>query len=192
MLATRLAELRGVAVLVASYYVGFLALGFVTGNPQTWYYAVFLAVLLGLVLFWDSRHHFSPLVIWGLAAWGALHMAGGLVRVDDDRVLYNVWLLPFVRFDHVVHAWGFGFAGLAVWESLRNRLRGLGSGAGLVVLGGLAFGAVNEMIEFLITRIVPNTNIGDFENTGWDLVANTVGALVAAAWVHLRHASIRQ
>jgi uncharacterized membrane protein YjdF len=119
-------------------------------------------------------------------------MAGGLVRVDDDRVLYNVWLLPFVRFDHVVHAWGFGFAGLAVWESLRNRLRGLGSGAGLVVLGGLAFGAVNEMIEFLITRIVPNTNIGDFENTGWDLVANTVGALVAAAWVHLRHASIRQ
>jgi putative membrane protein len=176
--------------VVATYYLGFLTLGFVTGNQQTWYYAVFLAVLLGLVLFWDSRYRFSRLVIWGLATWGALHMAGGLIPVGDDRILYNVWLLPFLRFDHLVHAWGFGFAGLAVWESLRSRLTGDGSGAALVVLGGLAFGALNEMIEFLITRVVPNTNIGEFENTGWDLVANTVGVSVAASWVRWRRRSL--
>ena len=43
--------------------------------------------------------------------------------------------------------------------------------------------APNEMVEFLITRVVPDTNIGEFENTGWDLVANTVGAALAALWV---------
>ena len=57
-------------------------------------------------------------------------------------------------------------------------------------MGGLGFGAVNEMVEFLITRVSPETNIGGFENTGWDLVANTIGAAVAALWVHRRWALV--
>jgi hypothetical protein len=50
-------------------------------------------------------------------------------------------------------------------------------------MGGVGFGAINEMVEFLATRVVPDTNVGGFENTGWDLVANTVGAALAALWV---------
>jgi hypothetical protein len=170
--------------LVAVYYLGFLVLGFATGNGQVRYYAVFVAVLLALVVYWDGRLHFSDLVLWGLALWGALHMAGGLIPVDGSLVLYNVWLLPFVRFDHMVHAIGFGFAGLAYWESARHAVdRTIVSGASFVMIGGLGFGALNEMVEILITRIVPDANIGGFENTGWDLVANTFGAAVAALWV---------
>ncbi len=85
----------------------------------------------------------------------------------------------FVRFDHVVHAIGFGFAGLAFSDALGRR-------APLALMGGLGFGALNEMVEFLITRVVPDTNIGGFENTGWDLVANAVGAILAALWVRFR------
>ena len=59
------------------------------------------------------------------------------------------------------------------------------------MMGGLGFGALNEMVEFLITRVVPDTNIGEFENTGWDLVANTVGAALAAAWVRRQWARSR-
>jgi hypothetical protein len=170
--------------VVGVYYFGFLALGLATGNTQVPYYAAFMAVLLALVAFWDSRRHFSNLVLWGLALWGALHMGGGMIPVSGDRVLYNLWLLPFVRFDHVVHAVGFGFAGMAFWESVRPTVdRKVASGAGITMMGGLAFGALNEMVEFLITRVVPDTNIGEFENTGWDLVANTVGAGLAALWV---------
>ena len=111
-------------------------------------------------------------------------MAGGMIPASGDRVLYNVWLLPFVRFDHLVHAIGFGFAGMAFWESTRHTVdRRVASGAAITMMGGLGFGALNEMVEFLITRVVPDTNIGEFENTGWDLVANTVGAAVAAIWV---------
>ena len=180
----RLRAHAGLVAVVAVYYLGFLGLGLATGNSQVPYYATFMAVLLALVAFWDSRRHFSQLVLWGLALWGALHMAGGLIPASGDRVLYNVWLLPFVRFDHLVHAIGFGFAGLAFWESVLPTVdRRVASGAAITMMGGLGFGALNEMIEFLITRVVPDTNIGGFENTGWDLVANTVGAALAVMWV---------
>ena len=182
-----LARLRahpGLIAVVGVYYFGFLALGLATGNTQVPYYAVFMGLLLAFVAFWDSRRHFSNLVLWGLALWGALHMAGGMIPVSGDRVLYNLWLLPFVRFDHVVHAIGFGFAGMAFWESVRPTVdQTVASGAAITMVGGLGFGALNEMVEFLITRVVPDTNIGEFENTGWDLVANTVGAGLAALWV---------
>jgi len=171
----------GLVAFVAFYYLGFLTLGWVTGNGQVWYYAVFLAVLFGVVVLQDSRRHFSDLVLWGLAIWGALHMAGGLIPVTEGRVLYNVWMLPFLRFDHLVHIIGFGFAGLGFWESVQDAFdRTKVSGAAMVMIGGLGFGAVNEMVEFIITRLVPDTNIGGFENAGWDLVANTIGAALAA------------
>jgi hypothetical protein len=171
----------GLVGVVVAYYAAFIALGIATGNQQVWFYAGFIALAFLGLLYWDSRRRFSALVLWGLATWGAMHMAGGLIPVDGDRVLYNVQLLPFVRFDQLVHAIGFGFAGLAFWESFPTRV---GSGASLALMGGLGFGAFNEMIEFLITRFVPDTNIGGFENTGWDLVANTFGAAAAALWVH--------
>ena len=171
--------------VVAIYYFGFpRARASLPATAQVPYYAAFMAILLALVGFWDGRRHFSHTVLWGLALWGALHMAGGMVPVSGGRVLYNVWLLPFVRFDHLVHAIGFGFAGMAFWESVRHTVdSGECSGAAITMMGGLGFGALNEMVEFLITRVVPDTNIGEFENTGWDLVANTIGAAAAALWV---------
>ena len=196
----RLRANRVLVAVVGAYYLGFLALGFATNNSQVPYYAGFMALTLAAAAYWDARHHFSPLVLWGLATWGALHMAGGMIPVSGSRVLYNVWLLPFARFDHLVHAIGFGFAGIAFWESVRPTVD-RSSGAEITLMGGLGIGAVNEMIEFLITRVVPDTNIGGFENTGWDLVANTVGAAVAAWWVHressrsspaVKHGSVRE
>jgi uncharacterized membrane protein YjdF len=174
-------------LVVGGYYVSALVVGAFSGNDQTVYYAVLLPLLVGVVAYLDSRRSFSPLVLWGLVLWGALHMAGGLVPASDDRVLYNVWLLPFVRFDQLVHAVGFGFAGLAFRETLRDAWSAEASGAALVFMGGLGIGGLNEMIEFLISQVVADTNIGGFENTGWDLVANAVGASVAALWVRHRH-----
>ena len=33
---------------------------------------------------------------------------------------------------------------------------------------------------------IPNTNVGGYENTGWDLVANLIGASIAALILRLR------
>ncbi len=185
-MTSRLRALRPLIAFVIVYYLGFIALGLATGQPQVWFYAGFVGVLIVVVALWGSRVQFSRLVLWGLAIWGLIHMAGGLVELSSDRVLYNVQLLPFLRFDQLVHVFGFGIAGLAFYEWQRPRLAPEQSGASLALFGGLAFGALNEMIEFLITRVVPETNIGGFENTGWDLVANFTGSVLAALWVRAR------
>jgi hypothetical protein len=39
---------------------------------------------------------------------------------------------------------------------------------------------LNEVIEFIAVLTFPNTNVGGYENTGWDLVANLVGTIIAA------------
>jgi len=62
-----------------------------------------------------------------------------------------------------------------------------GRGAVLVVvLGGTGLGAVNELVEFLISRVVAESKVGGYENTGLDLVANVVGCLAAALWAATR------
>jgi hypothetical protein len=48
-----------------------------------------------------------------------------------------------------------------------------------IYLGVMSALSVNEATEFLTTRVVSDTNVGGFENTGWDLVANLVGAAAA-------------
>ena len=100
-------------------------------------------------------------------------------------VLYQQWLVGrVIRFDNVQHAWGFGFAGRAVWESLRPQLAGAPAprlaAASMIVLGGVGLGAGNEIIEYLLTKLLPETNVGGYENTARDLVANLVGAVLAA------------
>jgi hypothetical protein len=48
----------------------------------------------------------------------------------------------------------------------------------------MGLGAVNEVIEFAAVLLLPNTNVGGYMNTGWDLVANMVGSLVAAVLIY--------
>ncbi len=44
----------------------------------------------------------------------------------------------------------------------------------------MGLGALNESVEFIATITIPETNVGGCLNTGWDLVANAVGATLAA------------
>jgi hypothetical protein len=49
----------------------------------------------------------------------------------------------------------------------------------LCALGGMGFGAVNELIEFFATLVLPDSRVGGYVNTGWDIFFNAVGAVVA-------------
>lgn len=128
-------------------------------------------------------------------------MAGGLMPVPaawpidgEIRVLYSLWFIPgLLKYDQIVHFYGFGITTWLCWETLASRLRS-GSGgreprpsAGVLILcaaGGMGFGALNEVIEFIATLTVPETNVGGYENTGWDLVANLAGCITAALCLH--------
>jgi hypothetical protein len=143
----------------------------------------------GFIVAWVHRN--APLgsgLLWALAVWGLLHLAGGIVEVGD-RVLYNARPLSFLPpFDKLVHAFGFGVATLVVGRFLLYRFRPSSTlaVATIAALGGLGVGALVEVFEFSLTLVFEETNVGGYTNTGWDLVANLAGAAAAAVWLALR------
>ncbi len=115
--------------------------------------------------------------------------------MEPIRVLYSWWIIPgFLKFDHLVHAYGFGVTTFLCWEGLRAAVtqkksqKAIRPTPGLLLICAAAstgFGAANEVVEFVATLLLPETNVGGYENTGWDLVANLIGAISAALLIFL-------
>ena len=153
------------------------------------YVGVILIVAAWVV--WKQRSvRFDLPILWGLTIWGLLHMAGGNIRVGDD-ILYGLQLIPVVlRYDQLVHAFGFGTATLVCHHLLKPYLRdGIDRWRALsilIVLMGSGLGAINEIIEFIAVKTLPETNVGGYDNTLWDLIFNLIGGLLAVAWLTVR------
>lgn len=176
---------RTLVVVTAMYLLAAAAGAVISRNGEFVVYLAVVVVLIGIVLAVHRRAPLSVACLWALSAWGAAHMAGGLVLVPwTGDVLYNLWLIPprWLKFDQLVHAFGFGVATWAVWECSRRLWAGRpGRGAAaLCALAGMGLGAANEVVEFVATLALPRTNVGGYTNTGWDLVFNTLGAATAA------------
>jgi hypothetical protein len=186
-------------ILFTGAYLAAATIGaLIRGNQEFLFYIVVMFLLIGFIAVVHRYVELTTGVFWALSLWGFAHMAGGLVVVPvgwpvnaDSRVLYTLWLIPEVlKYDHVVHAYGFGTTTWVCWQGLRAALRRRGvtatPTAGLMVLSaaaGLGFGALNEVVEFAATLLVPETNVGGYRNTGWDLVANSIGVTVAATLI---------
>jgi hypothetical protein len=194
-----MASLRAVIAFSAAYLVAAAAWIFISGNYEFLAYIVIVLVLAGVILVIHRRIALPASLIWCLSAWGALHMAGGLVPLSDDwpvgegiPVLYN-WHIagPFFKYDQVVHAFGFGVTTWVCWRGLTAYAPHLASGprAGALTLcaaAGIGFGAMNEVVEFAITLIVPENNVGGYLNTALDLVYNMIGSVIAAVAIGVR------
>jgi uncharacterized membrane protein YjdF len=168
-------------------YVGWIAFGLSTGRRAVLAYALMMPAIAGFVLLVHHRVQLSGSVLWALGLWAFLHMAGGLVPIGDG-VLYNApWdPIPWLRYDRIVHTFGFGTATIACGQALaRSTERGQPVPAFHAFLAGMGLGAVNEVVEFVSTRLF-ETNVGGYANTGWDLVANTIGCAAATAFLTLR------
>jgi hypothetical protein len=186
----------GVIAFTLSYLAISIVAAFAAGNREFVFYIVVMFVLMGAVAAVHRRVRLSGVALWGLSLWGLAHMAGGMVPVPaswpingEHRVLYSWWLIPdLLKYDQIVHAFGFGVTTLVCWEGLCSLLRDAGRpdpepGLGTLTLcaaAGMGFGALNEVVEFIATLLVPETNVGGYVNTGWDLVSNLVGVVFAA------------
>ena len=109
-------------------------------------------------------------------------------------MLYSLWIFPgLLKYDQIVHAYGFGVTTWICWHAIRTSLRSPDVAEPTPTLGlmtlaaaaGMGFGALNEVIEFIAVLTIPNTNVGGYENTGWDLVANLIGCLIAALMIRM-------
>jgi hypothetical protein len=183
----------GLAVFVITYIVVLGVVGALLGAELAIPYVVLVATLLVVVVRLDLRFDFGSPLLWALAVWGLAHMLGGIIPLDDDRVLYNAVLgVDLIRYDRLVHAFGFGAATLACSKVLDGWLpdrRWTAAPIGIVVLAGMGVGAINEVLEFITTLVFEDTNVGGYVNTGWDLVFDLVGATAVGLWLW-RHPNV--
>lgn len=171
-------------------YVGAFLVHFLTiGNTEFVSYIVTLLVFLALIATTQKVARFPLWLLWSLSVWGLAHMAGGGINVDG-AVLYAKVLLPVagdgeltvLKYDQVVHFYGFGTAALVLWHVMRRNFPALDGTRTLyafAALGAMGLGAINEIIEFVAVIAIPNTNVGGYFNTGLDLIFNAAGVLVA-------------
>lgn len=191
-----------VLAFTAVYMTAAVASSMAQGNREFVFYIAVMATLIAVMMLVHRRVGLTTGLLWALSVWGLLHMAGGLVRIPegwpyngDHDVLYSLWLVPErLKYDQIVHAYGFAITTWLCWHGLTS---GLQRGFGIVLqptLGmltlcaaaGTGFGAMNEVVEFIAVLTIPNTNVGDYVNTGWDLVANLIGAAAAAVVIRCR------
>lgn len=147
------------------------------------------------IMFTDKRFNYPSGLLWCLLIWAALHLAGGGIMMRSGEVLYR-WILVDVvgepynifKYDQLVHMWGFGVAAYLSYVLIKpslniERIR-WGSLCLILVMAGLGFGALNEIIEFGATVFFNDTGVGGYENTSLDLVSNLIGAIVAVFLVY--------
>ncbi|MCB9844706.1 MAG: hypothetical protein H6811_01790 [Phycisphaeraceae bacterium] len=172
---------------VALYFVAFSLLAVVRRNEEFIFYLGAMVVMIASVMWIHRAVGFTMPLLWLLAVWGLSHLCGGLIDVRGD-VLYNFWFIPgLLRYDHLAHAYGFAVATWACWQAVAAHVRARGGdprptpgiGVGLVLMG-TGLGALNEVIEFIATLTLAETNVGGYENTAWDLVANLIGSTLCA------------
>jgi len=189
-IASKAAE-RSVIMFTLSYL---LVASLLAWRTENWEFVLYIVIVLiaGLLLMQIHRKvQFSTGVLWLLSIWGLMHMLGGFVPVSaewplgsDKAVLYNLWLIPYVfKYDNLVHAYGFGVCTWTCWQILQPIVTGEKEYVSEIILAVFAsngLGALNEIIEFFAVLWLPNTNVGGYENTGWDLVFNIIGSCIAA------------
>jgi hypothetical protein len=169
--------------------VFFAAYGSVTGAPSTLGYLA-TVVIVGVGIWRCRTRPLPPVLALGLGVLAVGHLAGGLISVGGDA-LYNAHpRIHALQYDHVFHAAASALATWLLWSWLDDEVP---AGRLTVVMAALAafgVGMLNELVEFVATLAHNGTHVGGYLNTGWDLVADTVG--VIAATVALRRGRRRR
>ncbi|PID51838.1 MAG: hypothetical protein CR972_05025 [Candidatus Moraniibacteriota bacterium] len=189
--------------LIATNIIGvlsFTVLFFCRGNYEFIVYVLVLAGLMMVILFTHKTFQYSIGLLWALTIWSFLHLIGGGLEYTEGEVFYKLMLIPLIgepynvlKYDQVVHFFGFWTSAVLTYyvikPSLKNSVQNVRSVIFIIVMTSLGLSAVNEIVEFAATVIVPETNVGGYENTAIDLVANFLGALCAGIYLKCKYFS---
>ena len=164
----------------------FSVVGLVRDQAYLWLYLPALVASVAIVVWIDRRWGPIPVpLLWMLALWAVLHLAGGLAPnpTGDTEILYGMWLIDGVlRWDQAVHGFGIAAATATLVVAAREVDRPIVWGFAL----GQGVGLVNETAENVFALFVENSNVGDWVNTAWDLGWHLIGGAVAALWIASR------
>ena len=159
-------------------------------------YVGVIIVCLALIGVSFFKVRYSAATLLGLTVWSLMHMAGGGVYINGVR-LYDIILIPLsqtypiLRYDQVVHTFGFAAATLTMFDLLRpllkENLRHFIALSVVVIMAGLGVGAFNEIVEALVAATVPQAGVGGYLNTALDLIADLLGAVLAMVFIQWRY-----
>ncbi len=182
-----------ILALLALMILGFGSSFLMRGNTEFLIYAgviVFFTAVIALSL---TKVNYTTATLVSLTIWAVMHLAGGGVPIAGGR-LYDVMLfqlsekVPIFRYDQLVHILGFFASTLVMYclvvAATGERIRSSVSLSLVVIMAGLGVGAFNEIVEFVLTLIVPSTGVGGYMNTALDLCSDLVGALIG--WIYIR------
>lgn len=152
-----------------------------------------------LILMTNKRVRYPRVILAGLTLWAFMHLAGSNMILDGvplyARIIFPISrALSIIRYDQIVHAIGFGFATALLYHLITPRIKESARRSpivfGIIALAGVGVGAINEMVEFVMTTIFPGAAIGGYENTILDLFGDFVGAAAAVAIIRLMESKI--
>jgi len=165
-------------------------------NYEFLIYIAVLVILFFLIIGFQRKIKFDNFILWGVSIWGLLHMAGGGVKIGEG-VLYGLHLIPIwmtenffiLRYDQFVHFYLYVFMSLIIFHLLKPSFSKKANNFLVylfVLTASVGVGAFNEIIEFSTVLFFENTGVGGYYNTAWDLVFNTLGALLGVLIAHFR------
>lgn len=181
--------------ILTIFYI--IAFAFYYLTKQNYEFILYVAVLIFLLIFMTLLHKKFNLptgVLLGTSIWGLMHMAGGSLQVKGER-LYGLILLPLLetngtpilRFDQFAHLYCYIFVTLIAFYILKPYLKeniNKFTISILLIFIGMGIGSFNEMIEFAAVLTMAKTGVGDYFNTAWDLVFNTLGAIIGVLYLN--------
>lgn len=166
-------------------------------SRKNYEFLVYVGVILTamfLIFYTNNRVDYPNSLLWGLTLWSVMHMSGGGLFIGGKK-LYGIIILNIVgepynifRYDQLAHIIGFGVATLLMYTIIKPILKDGHRWAALsivIVMAGLGVGAVNEIIEFTMTVVAPESGVGGYINNALDLIANLIGALIAMIFIYL-------
>lgn len=179
-----------------AYIVPFTVYYVANGQGEFIWYVLVLFLFFGLIVGTLHKSKFPLSILLGLSAWSFLHMAGGSIPVADGVLyampiveLFSVGDTYVLKYDQVIHAFGFFVSTLVMHHLLVGQVRpGYNKALLLFAAGcaGMGLGALNEVVEFGVVLTVPDNGVGGYFNTALDLVFNMLGAALAMVMIVLR------
>jgi hypothetical protein len=174
--------------LLSGFTFAFLAtnsiLSYLHHRFEFFFYAIVISTLLLLVIAFSDHLQLPRIIIFGLVIHQALHTMGGALSIDGVR-LYDYWLLPYLRWDNIVHVFGSLMVGLMVFSLVDTHVRKItfkriAQISLIVVLVTMGVGAVSEIAELAaVFYLDAGPQVGDYMNNALDLVFNFIGAILA-------------
>jgi len=173
-----------------TYFFSFIFYFLIKGNDEFIFYSIALIIVFFFILFNIRRMNLSPLVLWGFAIMGFMHMFGGSIYIFGER-LYDTLSIGLInlggefvllKYDQIIHFASTFFIAIALFEILSVSFFGGKRPKNytplyLTILF-MAFGiaSFNEVLEFVPGYFWGDSGVGGYVNTILDLAFNFLGA----------------